>query len=146
MVVGNDDAPAQHLRAHVAPSARRSSAVASLSAGSSISVWRARSPRESHASAPARAPHDDRAGNRSRRFRSSISSCYALDVIGTRTFPVARPGEDGWIVAECPVIPGCVSQGKTREEALDNVREAIELCLEAGEAPAGEIVSVVVAA
>lgn len=42
---------------------------------------------------------------------------------------VLRPGEDGWIVAECPVIPGCISQGRTREEALVNVREAIELCL-----------------
>ncbi len=39
-------------------------------------------------------------------------------------------GEDGWIVAECPVLPGCVTQGITREEALDNIREAIELWLE----------------
>lgn len=38
--------------------------------------------------------------------------------------------EDGVWVAECPSIPGCVSQGKTRQEALDNVREAIGLCLE----------------
>lgn len=41
-----------------------------------------------------------------------------------------RPGDDGWIVAECPLIPGCISQGKTKEEALANIREAIELCLE----------------
>jgi predicted RNase H-like HicB family nuclease len=41
-----------------------------------------------------------------------------------------RPGEDGWIVAECPIIPGCISQGRTRDEALANIREAIELCLE----------------
>ena len=34
-----------------------------------------------------------------------------------------------WI-AECPSIPGCVSQGKTREEALTNIKEAIALCLE----------------
>jgi len=40
-------------------------------------------------------------------------------------------GEDGYIVAECPSIPGCVSQGKTREEALANIKEAIEACLEA---------------
>jgi predicted RNase H-like HicB family nuclease len=33
--------------------------------------------------------------------------------------------EDGWIVAECPALPGCVSQGKTEKEALENVREAI---------------------
>jgi predicted RNase H-like HicB family nuclease len=39
-------------------------------------------------------------------------------------------GEDGYIVAECPVIPGCISQGRTRDEALKNIREAIELCLE----------------
>jgi predicted RNase H-like HicB family nuclease len=39
-------------------------------------------------------------------------------------------GEDGYVVAECPVIPGCISQGRTREEALQNIREAIELCLE----------------
>ena len=40
------------------------------------------------------------------------------------------PGEDGYFVAECPVIPGCISQGRTRDEALANIREAIELCLE----------------
>ena len=40
------------------------------------------------------------------------------------------PGEDGYIIAECPVIPGCVSQGKTEEEAMVNIKEAIELCLE----------------
>lgn len=35
-------------------------------------------------------------------------------------------GEDGWIVAECPALPGCVSQGRTEAEALANIREAIE--------------------
>lgn len=34
--------------------------------------------------------------------------------------------EDGFIVAECPALPGCVSQGKTREEALANIEEAIK--------------------
>jgi predicted RNase H-like HicB family nuclease len=38
--------------------------------------------------------------------------------------------EDGVWVVECPAIPGCVSQGKTREEALENIREALALCLE----------------
>jgi len=38
--------------------------------------------------------------------------------------------EDGIWVVECPSIPGCVSQGKTKEEALDNIQEAIKLCLE----------------
>ena len=39
--------------------------------------------------------------------------------------------EDGVWIAECPSIPGCVSQGATREEALANIREAIAACLEA---------------
>ena len=38
--------------------------------------------------------------------------------------------EDGIWVVECPAIPGCISQGATREEALENIREAIALCLE----------------
>ena len=38
--------------------------------------------------------------------------------------------EDGAWVAECPAIPGCVSQGETREQALENVKEAIAQCLE----------------
>jgi len=33
--------------------------------------------------------------------------------------------EDGWIVAEVPALPGCVSQGRDEKEALDNVKEAI---------------------
>ena len=37
--------------------------------------------------------------------------------------------EDGVWVVECPSIPGCVSQGKTRDEALANVRDAIRECL-----------------
>ena len=39
--------------------------------------------------------------------------------------------ESGMIVAECPAIPGCVSQGQTESEALENIREAIAGCLEA---------------
>ena len=38
--------------------------------------------------------------------------------------------ENGMWIAECPSIPGCVSQGKTKEKALDSVQEAIQLCLE----------------
>jgi predicted RNase H-like HicB family nuclease len=38
--------------------------------------------------------------------------------------------EDGFYVAEVPALPGCISQGPTRPEALDNVREAIALYLE----------------
>ena len=36
------------------------------------------------------------------------------------------PGEDGYWVAECPSLPGCISQGKNREEAISNIKEAIE--------------------
>ena len=39
--------------------------------------------------------------------------------------------ETGMIVAQCPAIPGCVSQGRTEEEALENIREAIQACVEA---------------
>jgi predicted RNase H-like HicB family nuclease len=39
--------------------------------------------------------------------------------------------ETGMIVVECPSIPGCISQGRTEAEALENIREAIEGCLEA---------------
>lgn len=38
--------------------------------------------------------------------------------------------EDGVWVVECPAIPGCVSQGKTEDEALENIKDAIKLCLE----------------
>jgi len=38
--------------------------------------------------------------------------------------------EDGMYVAECPAIPGCVSQGRTEEEAEKNIQEAIKECLE----------------
>jgi predicted RNase H-like HicB family nuclease len=38
---------------------------------------------------------------------------------------IVYPGEDGYWVVECPSLPGCVSQGKSREEAVVNIREAI---------------------
>lgn len=38
--------------------------------------------------------------------------------------------EDGIVVATCPALPGCISQGRTRTEAQQNIREAIELYLE----------------
>jgi predicted RNase H-like HicB family nuclease len=39
---------------------------------------------------------------------------------------VIYPGEDGYWIVECPSLPGCVSQGKTKPEAIANIREAIE--------------------
>lgn len=38
--------------------------------------------------------------------------------------------EDGIWVVECPAIPGCVTQGQTKEEALENIRDAISQCLQ----------------
>lgn len=38
---------------------------------------------------------------------------------------VLYPGEDGYWVVECPSLPGCITQGKTKEEALENAKEAI---------------------
>lgn len=43
---------------------------------------------------------------------------------------VTYPGEDGFWVAECPSLPGCISQGESREEAVVNVKEAIEAYIE----------------
>ncbi|HEY5475673.1 MAG TPA: type II toxin-antitoxin system HicB family antitoxin [Tepidiformaceae bacterium] len=46
-------------------------------------------------------------------------------------FPVTMyQDEDGFFIVECPTIPGCMSQGRTSAEALSNIREAIQLCLE----------------
>ena len=36
---------------------------------------------------------------------------------------------DGWIVAECPALPGCISQGKDEQEALENIKDAISTYL-----------------
>ena len=38
--------------------------------------------------------------------------------------------EDGVWIVECPAIPGCVSQGQTKSQAIENIKEAIALCLE----------------
>lgn len=43
---------------------------------------------------------------------------------------IIEKGEDGYFVAHCPALRSCWSQGKTKEEVLQNIREAIELYLE----------------
>jgi len=43
---------------------------------------------------------------------------------------VIEPDEDGVFVAECPALPGCISQGRTRVEALENIKDAIRGYLE----------------
>ncbi len=40
---------------------------------------------------------------------------------------IISPGEDGYWLAECPSLLGCISQGKTREEAVANIKEAIRV-------------------
>jgi len=42
---------------------------------------------------------------------------------------ILEKGVDGYIIAECPQIPGCMSQGKTQEEALANIKDAVQACL-----------------
>ena len=44
---------------------------------------------------------------------------------------VLYPGEDGYWVAECPSLAGCVSQGETKQSAIANIREAIEIYIDA---------------
>lgn len=39
---------------------------------------------------------------------------------------ILYPGEDGYWVVECPSLPGCITQGKTKEEAIKNIKEAIQ--------------------
>jgi len=39
---------------------------------------------------------------------------------------VIEPDEDGVFVAECPTLPGCISQGRTRDEAIANIKDAIQ--------------------
>lgn len=60
-----------------------------------------------------------------------------------------RPGEDGFWVAECPTLPGCISQGLTKNEAILNIQEAIalyeEVLIEDGiEIPKDELDSILV--
>ena len=56
------------------------------------------------------------------------SSTAKLPVVKFRV--TIETDEDGMFVAECPALPGCVSQGKTRDEAMTNIRDAIQGYLE----------------
>lgn len=61
---------------------------------------------------------------------------------------IIKEGEDSWYVIEVPALPGCISQGKTKKEALENIKEAIELYLEPEEdsslVSAGQVAEVTV--
>ena len=60
-----------------------------------------------------------------RAGQSATGSSAAED--GVVKLPVVlETDEDGWVVASCPTLPGCHSQGRTRDEALANMREAVE--------------------
>jgi len=56
----------------------------------------------------------------------NIDSAMAVDNIKLMREVLVYPGEDGSWVADCPSLPGCVSQGETREDAIKNIKEAIE--------------------
>ncbi|RUQ32144.1 MAG: type II toxin-antitoxin system HicB family antitoxin [Candidatus Competibacteraceae bacterium] len=43
---------------------------------------------------------------------------------------IIYPGEDGYWIAECPSLPGCVSQGESRAAAINNIKDAIQLYVE----------------
>ncbi len=53
-------------------------------------------------------------------------ACSGLPSRGVTVRVVLYSGEDGYVVAECPELPGCASQGLDRDDALANIREAIE--------------------
>ncbi|MDO8436260.1 MAG: type II toxin-antitoxin system HicB family antitoxin [bacterium] len=54
-----------------------------------------------------------------------------LTKIRNRQFPlIVEKDEDGFYVVECLLFRGCYTQGKTLDEALENIREVIEICLE----------------
>ena len=44
---------------------------------------------------------------------------------------ILYPGEDGMWVAECPSLHGCISQGNTKESAIENIKEAIKIYIDA---------------
>ena len=49
----------------------------------------------------------------------------------SRSYPVIiEKDSSGFFVATCPILEGCYSQGKTIEEAMENIKEAIQLCIE----------------
>ena len=48
-----------------------------------------------------------------------------MDIVRQRRV-ILRPIEDGWWLAEVPSLPGCLTQGPTKEEALENIKDAIQ--------------------
>lgn len=54
---------------------------------------------------------------------------------------ILEQAEDGWVVAECPALPGCISQGKDEKEALENIKEAIKAWLWAEDQKAASVLA-----
>ena len=64
------------------------------------------------------------------RMSGKLDKAQLVRVDGRFVLPVVLVnGEDGYVVATCPILPGCVSQGATREQALANIAEAAQLTL-----------------
>jgi len=57
-----------------------------------------------------------------------------------KSYPVILEQDDDGYIVSCPVFKGCYSQGRTIDEALKNIKEAIELCLDDEENPVGSII------
>ena len=75
------------------------------------------------------------------RYLHTPSPSATMNLMTTRDFKVfLEPDDDyGGYVVVCPSLPGCYSQGKTVSEALANIREAIDLCIEDMESHGEEI-------
>jgi predicted RNase H-like HicB family nuclease len=63
-------------------------------------------------------------------LRKTVSEYESTDQKIAMRQAIIYRGEDGFWVAECPSLPGCISQGETRDEAVKNIREAIQLHIE----------------
>jgi len=74
-------------------------------------------------------PSDSGAGNLKTRSKAFVKSGSHKEE-KVREVIIFR-GEDGYWVAECPSLPGCISQGETKEKAIENIKEAISLYIEA---------------
>lgn len=57
-----------------------------------------------------------------------------------KSYPVIIEQDQSGYVVSCPVFKGCYSQGNTIDEALNNIKEAIELCIDDDEIPVGSII------
>ena len=67
-------------------------------------------------------------------YHWSSRSVFPRQGVHMKLLVTLEKDETGIVIAECPSIPGCISQGKTEDEALANIREAIEGCLKTREA------------